>query len=65
MPAWITSLLRALMPDADALGRLEDQRLASAERKLARDRQSHDARADDHRFDVIHSRGSVARAPAP
>ena len=54
MPAWMTSLLRALVAGAEVLGGFEHERCATTQGELACHRQSDDPGPDDDGVDVFH-----------
>ena len=54
MPAWMTSLLRELIPVPMASSAYDDDDLAASPRQRARDRETDHAGADDEAFDGVH-----------
>jgi hypothetical protein len=54
MPAWITSLLRALMPGAEGVFRFEDQHFAALRGQRTGDGEADHSGADHGAFDFFH-----------
>jgi hypothetical protein len=64
MPAWMTSLLRALMPVPKCAFGFEDQHVASRCGQRTGNRKAYDTRTDDYDINLVHRMSIVNSAAA-